>query len=88
MSSDKYLIRHEAVIGRTKEDGADHSPIELVFYTVVEATSYELASDLAVQYADKGFKTRVASITSLPDTMSSDKLLILLNPKEVLKEMY
>lgn len=88
MSNTKYLVRHEAVIGRSKDDGADHSPIELVFYTVVEASSYELASDLAVQYADKGFKTRVASIVTLPETMSGDELYKLLNAAEVLKEMY
>jgi len=84
----RFLIKHDAVIGRTKEDGADLPPMELIFYTMVEAPNLDAATDMASGYADKTFKVKVGSIVEVGDNISSDDLYALLNQSEVIKAMY
>lgn len=84
----RFLIKHDAVIGRTKEEGADLPPLELIFYTMVEAANLEAASDLATGYEDAGFKVKVGDIVEVGDSMSSDDLYTLLKQNDVLKVMY
>ena len=88
MTTKRFLIKHEAVIGRTKEDGADLPPMEVIFYTMVEAPSHEAATDMAVGYADKGFKIKIADIVEVGDKISSDDLYTLLKQSDVIKAMY
>ena len=89
MSNKRFLIKHDAVIGRgLKEDGAEHPPLELVYYTMVEAANLEAASDMSMGYADKTFKVKVGSIVEVGDNISSDDLYALLNQSEVIKAMY
>lgn len=83
-----FLIRNEAVVGRTKKDGADLPPMELVFYTMVKAETHEQASDMAVQYADRGFQTKVTNIVEVGDEISGEELYKLLKQEDVVKAMY
>lgn len=83
----KFLVTHNAVVGRTKEDGSDHSPINLVFYTVNEAASEEAVQDQLVRYSDPGFVTNIASVAELGDDISADDLYALMKPELVISEM-
>lgn len=82
----KYLVKHTAAVGRTTEDGADHPPVYLTFYTVVEAASTEAASDQVVQYSDPGFKTRVVNITPLKKDVSVEELTEMLGQSVVFQD--
>jgi len=84
----RFLIKHDAVIGRSEEAGADLPPMELIFYTMVEADSLETATDMATGYADKTFKVKVGEVVEVGDTLSSDDLYALLKQSEVIKAMY
>lgn len=88
MATKRFLIKHEAVIGRTKEDGADLPPMQLIFYTMVEAPTLEAAEEMASGYADKTFKIKVANVVEVGDNISSDDLYALLKQSDVLKAMY
>lgn len=82
----KFLITHNATVGRTTTDGAVFPPVELTFYSMVESTSSEEASSQVVQYSDPGFVTKVANITEVADSVSAEELFELLNHKKVLIE--
>jgi hypothetical protein len=84
----RFLIKHEAVIGRTQEDGADHAPLELIYYSMVEASTLDQATDMAMGYADKTFKVKVTDIVEVGDTISSNDLYVLLKQETILKAMY
>jgi len=85
-SMNKYLITHEAVVGRTKEEGAQIAPITLLFYSMVEAPSAEAANEQAVVYRDPGFRTTVLGVSEVADQLSADDLYALLDHKKVLVE--
>lgn len=80
----KYLVTHEAVIGRTKEEGAALPPITLTFYSMVEASTTEEANEKIVTYRDPGFSTRIVSIAEVADILSADDLYALLAHDKVL----
>lgn len=82
----KFLITHNATVGRKKADGADFPPVELTFYSIVEAESTEAASDQVVQYSDPGFVSRVNNVSELGEGMTADELFALLEHKKVLTE--
>ena len=82
----KFLVKHNATVGRTTTDGAVFPPVELVFYSIVEAADTETASAQVVQYSDPGFVTRVGDITEMGDGLTSDELFGLLDHKKVLVE--
>jgi hypothetical protein len=87
MSDKRFLVKNEALIGRKKEDGSDHPPVELIFYTMVEAPNLEAANDMLVTYSDPGFRTRVANVLEVADSLSSDDLYSLLKLSDVVQEM-
>jgi len=82
----KFLITHNATVGRKKADGADFPPVELLFYSIVEAETTEAASDQVVQYSDPGFISRVSNVSELGEGMTADELFGLLEHKKVLTE--
>lgn len=82
----KFLITHNATVGRKKADGADFPPVELLFYSIVEAESTEAASDQVVQYSDPGFVSRVNNVSELGEGMTADELYALLAHTKVLAE--
>lgn len=87
MSDSKFfLVQYDAVIGRAKDDGSDHEPLELTFYVTVEAPSAEAVNDIVSQYADKGFTARVTSVAELADQVSSEDLHKLLDYKKCVVE--
>ena len=63
----KYLVKHAAVVGRSKADGGVLPAVELTFFSIVEATNVEAAHDLLVQYKDPGFTTQIASVEEITD---------------------
>jgi hypothetical protein len=81
----KFLITHEATVGRTVE-GTQMPPIRLQFYSMVEAANEEAAQDQLIQYKDPGFVSRVASIAEVADVVTSEELFALLDQKKVLVE--
>lgn len=83
-----YLIKYEAIIGRTEEEGADMAPMELTFYTVVQAADATDAAELVLQHADRGFKTKAVNITALCPDFSADDLSELIAQNKILKVMY
>jgi len=82
----KFLITHNATVGRKKADGADFPPVELLFYSIVEAETTEAASDQVVQYSDPGFISRVSNVSELGEGMTAEELFGLLEHKKVLTE--
>lgn len=88
MTTKRFLIKHDAVIGRGQDDGAELPPMELIFYTMVEAANLEAATDMATGYADKTFKVKVGEIVEVDDHISSDDLYALLKQSYVIKAMY
>jgi len=82
----KFLVTHNATVGRKKADGAEIPPVELLFYSIVEAETTETASDLVVQYRDPGFISRVTNVSELGEGMTSEELLALLEHKKVFTE--
>lgn len=82
----KYLITHTATVGRKKVDGAEIAPVELLFYSIVEAATTEAASDQVVQYSDPGFISKVSNVSELGEGMTTDELHGLLEHKKVLVE--
>jgi hypothetical protein len=81
----KFLVKHDAVIGRSKDDGGELPPVELVFFTVVEAANLEAATDLIVQYSDPGFTTKMASVTELEGDALPAELLTQLSDGSTLR---
>jgi len=86
MSADKlFLVTYDALIGRTKEDGADHAPVELTFHVVVKAASREAVDDQLVQYSDRGFVAKVTTVAELADQVAAEDLLGLMEHRKVLR---
>ena len=73
----KFLVKYEAVVGRTKADGGTLPAVDLTFYNVVEAANREQVDTILVQYKDPGFTTRVAEVIEVP-AEHADKTLDLL----------
>jgi hypothetical protein len=85
MKNKTFLVTYEALIGRVKEDGADHQPVELTFYVAVRAKDVQHANDMVVQYSDRGFVAKVTGIAELGDQVSADDLYALLEHSKVLR---
>lgn len=81
----KFLVKHNAVVGRTKADGGELPPVELVFFTVVEGANLEAATDMIVQYSDPGFTTKMASVTELENDKLPAELLAQLSDPSTLR---
>ena len=81
----KYLVKHSALVGRSKADGGVLPAVQLVFFSIVEATNVEAANDLLVQYKDPGFTTRVESVEEITDSTGT-YLLEQLQSATVLRE--
>jgi hypothetical protein len=82
----RFLLTHNATVGRTTADGAVFPPVRLIFYSIVEAADTEAASAQAVQYSDPSFVTRVADITELGEGLTAEELFGLLDHKKILVE--
>jgi len=82
----KYLVTHEATVGRTREEGAVIPSITLTYYSMVNAETVEAANDMVVVYRDPGFSTRIVGVTEVADILSSDDLFALLNHANIIKE--
>jgi hypothetical protein len=74
----KFLVKNEAVVGRTKADGGSLPAVDLVFYNVVEAASREKVDELLIQYKDPGFVTRVVDVTEIPSEHADKSLDLVL----------
>ena len=81
----KYLVRHAAVVGRTRADGSFHDPVYLTFYSIVEADSVEDVNNRVTNYSDPGFTCKVESIIEV-EKGTAKGLLDKLSWKDVLKE--
>jgi hypothetical protein len=82
----KYLVTHEATVGRTVGEGAVIQSILLTFYSMLEASSVDAAKDELVAYSDPGFKTRVVDVVEVADPLSNERLFELLDHKKIIKE--
>ncbi len=85
MSEKLFLVTYEALIGRVKEDGAEHQPVELTFHTVVRAATADAVNDIAVQYSDRGFTAKVKSVAQLADQVSAEELFLLMDHTKALR---
>ena len=84
----KFLVKYEAIVGRTKADGGQLPAVELRFCNIVDAASVEAANDSIVQYKDPGFVISIVSVTELSeakDTLASE-LTAALQEHPLLKE--
>lgn len=61
-----FLVEFNATVGRTTEE-AEHPPVYLTFYAVVEAVDSDGAQDQLTQYSDPTFTTKVRDITPMDD---------------------
>jgi hypothetical protein len=82
----KYLVTHEATVGRTKEEGAVIPSITLTYYSMVNADSVEAANDQVVVYRDPGFSSRIVGVAEVADILSADDLFTLLDHSKIIKE--
>lgn len=82
----KYLVTHEATVGRTKEEGAVIPSITLTYYSMVNAETEEAANEQVVVYRDPGFSTRIVAVAEVADILSSDDLFALLDHSKIIKE--
>jgi len=80
-----FLVTYDAMIGRTKDDGSDHQPVELTFHVVVKAASREAVDDVLVQYSDRGFVAKVTTVAELADQVSAEDLYGLMEYEKVLR---
>jgi len=82
----KYLITHNATVGRQQADGAHFPPVELLFYSMVEAESVEQAGEKVIRYSDPSFVTQVKDVTEVGEGLSADELYALLEHKKIMVE--
>lgn len=82
----KYLVTHEAVVGRTREEGAVIPSINLTYYSMVTAETEEAANEQVVVYRDPGFSTRIVGVSEVADILSADDLFALLDHSKIIKE--
>jgi hypothetical protein len=82
----KYLVTHEATVGRTKEEGAVIPSITLTYYSMVNADSVEAANDQVVVYRDPGFSSRIVGVAEVADILTADDLFALLDHSKIIKE--
>jgi hypothetical protein len=80
-----FLVTYEALIGRTKTDGAEHAPVELTFHVVVKAKDADAVNDIATNYSDPGFVAKVRNVAELADQVSAEQLYDLMDAKKVLR---
>ncbi len=78
-----FVIVWESNIGRQKEDGSYHEPVNLSFITTVRAVDKEAAQEQLLVYSDPTFVLKVERIAQLGEEMSQDELLALLEHKRV-----
>lgn len=84
--SKRFLVTYSAVIGRTTGEGAQHPPVYLTFYSMVEAGNSEEVQNHITQYSDPGFRTKVENITEVGDGLTQDELFDLLKHENVIKD--
>ena len=82
----KYLVTHEATVGRTREEGAVIPSITLTYYSMVNADSVEAANEQVIVYRDPGFSTRIVGVAEVADILSADDLFALLDHSKIIKE--
>lgn len=83
----KFMIKHEATIGLSKQDGGDHPCVNLTFFTIVEAENTEAAQNQVVAYSDPHFRTRITDVSELGDTVDANELYKLMQHSVVFTEM-
>ena len=78
-----FVVVWESTIGRQKEDGSHHEPVNLSFITTVRAADKEAAQDQLLVYSDPTFVLKVERIAQLGEDMSQEELVALLEHKKV-----
>jgi hypothetical protein len=87
MSDKLFLVTYEAVIGRTKEDNNQHSPMQVTFYATFHAPNLEGVNDVAVQYRDPGFVAKIINVQELGEGLTSEEIHAMLDARKVLVEV-
>lgn len=78
-----FIVVWESTIGREKEDGSFHEPVNLSFISTVRAPDKEAAQNQILVYSDPTFVLRVERIAQLHEEMSPDELMSLLEHNTV-----
>lgn len=78
-----FVVVWESTIGREKEDGSQHDPVNLSFITTIRAADKEEAQNGLLTYSDPTFVLRVQRIEELDEDMSRDELIALLEHNTV-----
>lgn len=59
-----YLVEFTATVGRSTKD-AEHPPVYLSYFAIVEAKDSDAAQDQLTQYSDPTFTAKVVNIQPL-----------------------